>query len=77
MVFVHLAIWLAFIAARACYWFMLHLSTGTARSFSAELLSGESGHVLLHGVAPSKTQDLTFVLPELQEVFVGSFSPYY
>lgn len=74
MLFVPFSVWLVFIAARACCLVVFHLSTGTPRSFSAELLSGESGHVvLLHSVAPSKMQDLTFVLPELQEVFIASF----
>lgn len=70
MLVVHLAPWLAFLAARVWYWFMPGVSSGT---FCAELLSGESGHVSLHGFAPSKIQDLTFDCRELQEGFFDSF----
>lgn len=50
---------------------MSSVATGT---FCAELISRESGRVSVHGVAPSKIQDLTFVCPELQKVFLSHFS---
>lgn len=67
----HLAPCLAFIVARMCCWLMSSVATGT---FCAELISGESGLVSLHGVAPSTVQDLTFICPELQKVVLAHFS---
>lgn len=64
MPIVHPGPWLAFIAARMCYWLMSSVATGT---LCAQLISGESGCVSLHGVAPSMIWDLTF------RRFVGSF----
>lgn len=66
MSIVHPGPCLAFIAVSTCYWLMSSVATGT---FCAELISGESGHVSQHGVAPSMIQDVTFVCPELQKVF--------